>query len=91
MAVAIISLFVLHEESCGAADHYPVFVLFVDIADSERDMASATISVRCMHLITGTADKDSWEGCHERRVCIYCPFFLKLSIGSILLRVDGSL
>ena len=33
-------------------------------------MAYATILVR-FFFITGTADKESWEGCHGRGFCIY--------------------
>ena len=37
-------------------------------------MAYATILVRL--FITGTADKESWEGCHGRGFCIiYGPVF----------------
>ena len=34
-------------------------------------MAYATISVRFVYFITGTADKESWEGCHGHICCIY--------------------
>ena len=40
-------------------------------------MAYATILVRFFNFfITGTADKESWEGCHGRGFCIiYGPVF----------------
>ena len=33
-------------------------------------MAYATILVRFVYFITGTADKERWEGCHGRGFCI---------------------
>ena len=33
-------------------------------------MAYATILVLFVYFITGTADKESWEGCHGRGFCI---------------------
>ena len=34
-------------------------------------MAYATILVRFVYFIIGTADKESWEGCHGQGFCIY--------------------
>ena len=39
-------------------------------------MAYATILERFVYFITGTADKESWEGCHGQGFCIiYSPSY----------------
>ena len=59
MAVATISLFVLCEDSCGGADHFPCLACLYIVACSERDMTYATILVRVVYFITVSADKES--------------------------------
>ena len=62
------------DDSCGGADHYTCLSCLWIVACSERVMAYATILVRFAYFITGTADKESWEGCHGQGFCIiYSP------------------
>ena len=61
---ATISLFVLCADRRGGVGHRLCLCCRKIVACSERDMAYATILVRFVYFITGTADKESWEGCH---------------------------
>ena len=39
-------------------------------------MTYATSLVRFVYFTTGTADKETWQGCHGQGFCIiYSPFF----------------
>ena len=59
------------------------------VAGSERDMAYATMLVRVVYFITGTADSESWEGCHGQRYCIiYSPIYYYLC--GLLYYVQGT-
>ena len=74
---ATIPFLFLYADRHGGGDHYQCLCCWKIVACSERDMEYATIIVRFVYFITGTVDKESWEGCHGRGIFLLIIFLMR--------------